>query len=128
MVVHRWVIDWQYVATPSVTEVVLPVGKWERVNPGAKFGRGWGELRGKFQSPSIGFGYEVANDVDIPDGSTRVSTLVAANGVFNPSGTPTSVDLDGVKYIRPVIFAKSATDATLAGGMVSGVVELWSNS
>ena len=122
---HRWVIDWQYVATPSFTEVVLPVGKWERVNPGAKFGRGWGELRGKFQSPSAGFGYEVANDMDTPDASSRVSSLTTANGVMNPSGTPTAVDVDGVKYIRPVIFLKSGTDGTLAGGMVTGVVELW---
>ena len=82
MLLHRWVIDWIFVATTlGSSEAAFPVGAWERVQPGAKNGRGWGEMAGKFGSPSIGFGYQVANDVETVDASQRVSALIRAHGI-----------------------------------------------
>jgi hypothetical protein len=122
---HRFVIDWRTAYTTSGTEIAIPTDSWERVRPSSTaFARGWVEVRGKQGTVSMGVGFQVSNDLVAIDASTRCSALATADGVTNPSGTPTSVDLDAAKYIRPCIFLKTG-DASLAGGAISGIVEIW---
>ena len=125
MVLHRWVIGWTTAyTTTSGSEVAVPVGGWEAANPAATKGRGWGEFRGKLGQGNMGLGIQYTNDVNGTPTNLRVSSLESTEGVSNPSGTPTTVDLDGAKFVRPVVFVKSG-DGAIAGGGISGIVELW---
>lgn len=123
-VLHRWVIPWTNTCTTSASEVAVPVGGWEPLNPAAIQGRGWGELRASFGSVSVGFGFQYTNDLNSTPSSTRVSSLQVSDGVSNPNTAPTSFDLYGSKYIRPCVFVASG-DENIAGGAVAGIVELW---
>jgi hypothetical protein len=82
------------------------------------------EFRAEQGQAQFGVGIMLSNDLETIDSSTRVCNLVSAEGVSDPQTTPTVVDLDGAKYIRPAVFLKSV-DGNLAGGAIAGVVELW---
>lgn len=125
MVLHRWVVSWDnYYTTTGASDVAFPVGNWERANPAARNSRAWGELAAELGAANFAFGFQVCNEPNVIDASTKIGvTYITTAGPSVPVGS--AIDIDGQKFIRPVVFLKSGTDATLAGGALAGVIELY---
>jgi hypothetical protein len=123
---HRFEVFWVFVATTSNSEVVLPVGDYVPQNPAGTKIRGWVELRGEIGSASAAVGATQANDITAAGTTTKACAFVTSEGVGNPDSPPISYDASGGKFVRPCIVLKSGTADTLAGGMVRGVIEIWS--
>jgi hypothetical protein len=123
-VVMRFDLPWMtgYTTDNSANGITIPAGEYRRIKAGSS-ARGWVEFAGEQGSAGITVGIQKANDVVSPDAAEKVCAFKTTAGVGNPDATPTAVDLDGSKYVRPVFMLRSI-DAVLAGGAFRGVVEI----
>ena len=123
-VIQRFELPWMtgYTTDNGALGVTLPASEWRRILVGASV-RGWVEFSGEQGSAGISVGIQKTNDVTAPGTAVSVCAYRTTTGVGNPDATPTTIDMDGEKYIRAVYLLRS-TDGALAGGAFRGVVEI----